>query len=144
MVHVFSYKDKHYIYDTGSSSLHECDGTAALLLREKLGEPVDTSAVTVITTSDSIATWIQNNIKDPCTFAYNPWCHSISEVDYWNRSLKRHTFVADEKELLGPRLTGKETNFFEHEIEFAGISIGRSFHDCKSILVETSAYNPMA
>ena len=46
MVHVFSYKDKHYIYDTGSSSLHECDGTAALLLREKLGEPVDTSAVT--------------------------------------------------------------------------------------------------
>lgn len=84
---------------------------------------VDTSAITVITTSDSIATWIQNNIKDPCTFAYNPWCHSISEVDYWNRSLKRHTFVADEKELLGPRLTGKETNFFEHEIEFAGISM---------------------
>ena len=39
MVHVFSYRDKHYIFDTGSSSLHECDEKAALLLREKLGEP---------------------------------------------------------------------------------------------------------
>ncbi len=25
MIHVFSYKDKHYIYDSGSGSLHECD-----------------------------------------------------------------------------------------------------------------------
>ena len=46
MVHVFSYKDKHYIFDTGSSSLHECDEKGALLLREKLGEKVDTSSVT--------------------------------------------------------------------------------------------------
>ena len=45
MVHVFHYKDKHYIFDTGSSSLHECDEKAALLLREKLGEQVDTSSV---------------------------------------------------------------------------------------------------
>lgn len=45
MVHVFHYKDKYYIFDTGSSSLHECDETGALLMREKLGEPVDTSAV---------------------------------------------------------------------------------------------------
>ena len=45
MVHVFHYKDKHYIFDTGSSSLHECDEKAALLLREKLGERVDTSSV---------------------------------------------------------------------------------------------------
>ena len=46
MVHVFSYKDKHYIFDTGSSSLHECDEKGALLLREKLGEKVDTSGIT--------------------------------------------------------------------------------------------------
>ena len=45
MVHVFSYEDKHYIFDTGSSSLHECDEKGALLLREKLGEAVDTSAI---------------------------------------------------------------------------------------------------
>lgn len=45
MVHVFNYKDKYYIFDTGSSSLHECDETAALLLREKLGEKVDTSRI---------------------------------------------------------------------------------------------------
>ena len=45
MVHVFKVKDHWYIYDTGSSALHECDETGALLLREKLGEPADTSHI---------------------------------------------------------------------------------------------------
>ena len=38
MVHVFNYKEHYYIFDTGSSSLHECDEKGALLMREKLGE----------------------------------------------------------------------------------------------------------
>ena len=38
MVHVFNFKDNYYIFDTGSSSLHECDEKCALILREKLGE----------------------------------------------------------------------------------------------------------
>ena len=46
MVHVFRYKEHYYIFDTGSSALHECDEKAALLLREKLGEDVDTAEVT--------------------------------------------------------------------------------------------------
>lgn len=45
MVHVFQYKDNYYIFDSGSSSLHACDEKAALLLREKLGEKVDTSFI---------------------------------------------------------------------------------------------------
>ena len=45
MVHVFHYKEHYYIFDTGSSSLHECDEKGALLMREKLGEAVDTSSV---------------------------------------------------------------------------------------------------
>ncbi len=45
MVHVFQYKERYYIFDTGSSSLHECDEKAALLLRKKLGEDVDISSV---------------------------------------------------------------------------------------------------
>ncbi len=32
MVHVFSYHDKFYIYDTGSASLHECDAATARVL----------------------------------------------------------------------------------------------------------------
>lgn len=32
MVHVFTYHDKHYIYDTGSGSLHECDEKTARYL----------------------------------------------------------------------------------------------------------------
>ena len=46
MVHVFNFKDNYYIFDTGSSSLHECDEKCALILRETLGEKVDTSAIT--------------------------------------------------------------------------------------------------
>lgn len=46
MVHVFHYKEHYYIFDTGSASLHECDEKGALLMREKLGEAVDTSSVT--------------------------------------------------------------------------------------------------
>ena len=46
MVHVFNFKDNYYIFDTGSSSLHECDEKCALILREMLGEKVDTSAIT--------------------------------------------------------------------------------------------------
>ena len=45
MVHVFCHKDQWYIFDSGSASLHECDEKGALLLRERLGEKVDTSSV---------------------------------------------------------------------------------------------------
>lgn len=33
MVHVFEYHNKHYLYDTGSGSLHECDAATADYLR---------------------------------------------------------------------------------------------------------------
>ncbi len=36
MVHVFNYKDTHYIYDSGSGSLHECDADTAEYLKAKL------------------------------------------------------------------------------------------------------------
>lgn len=36
MVHVFNYKDKNYIFDSGSGSLHECDGDTAEYLRAGL------------------------------------------------------------------------------------------------------------
>ena len=35
MVHVFSYKNHNYIYDSGSGSLHECDGDTADYLKAK-------------------------------------------------------------------------------------------------------------
>ena len=46
MVHVFSYRDKNYIFDTGSSSLHECDGKTADYLRAQSGEEVDITYIT--------------------------------------------------------------------------------------------------
>ena len=35
MIHVFNYKDNHYIYDSGSGSLHECDKDTAEYLKAK-------------------------------------------------------------------------------------------------------------
>lgn len=35
MIHVFNYKDKHYIYDTGSGSLHECDRDTAAYVKAR-------------------------------------------------------------------------------------------------------------
>lgn len=35
MVHVFNYKDKHYLYDSGSGSLHECDADTAAYVKAK-------------------------------------------------------------------------------------------------------------
>lgn len=35
MVHVFNYKDKNYIYDSGSGSLHECDADTAAYIKAK-------------------------------------------------------------------------------------------------------------
>ena len=38
MIHVFNYKDKNYIYDVGSGSLHECDKATADYLKTILRE----------------------------------------------------------------------------------------------------------
>ena len=47
MIHVFNYRDKNYIYDVGSGSLHECDRATADYLRAKEeGEEVDISYIT--------------------------------------------------------------------------------------------------
>ena len=35
MIHVFNYKTHHYIYDTGSASLHECDQKTAEYLKAR-------------------------------------------------------------------------------------------------------------
>lgn len=84
---------------------------------------VDPASVSVVCTNDTVATWINNNQEQPCTFAYDPWCHSVSEVDYWNWALKKHTFTPDVKQILGPRLSKTEPEIFEHEIRFAGLSM---------------------
>lgn len=47
MIHVFSYRDKNYIYDVGSGSLHECDkATADFLKAKEEGQDVDITYIT--------------------------------------------------------------------------------------------------
>ncbi len=83
----------------------------------------DNNQITVVCTKESLATWIQNNLPDPCKIAYNPWCHSVSETDYWARVLKRHTFIEDEWQLLGNRLSPAPVDIFEHENNFSGVAM---------------------
>lgn len=49
MVHVFNYKDKNYIYDSGSGSLHECDADTAAYIKAKYenGEAPSLSAAKI-------------------------------------------------------------------------------------------------
>lgn len=82
----------------------------------------DPKLIEVVCTRDSIGGWIQNNIEDSCSFAYDPWCHSVAEVDFWKRALDRHNFIEDTNQLLGSRISKKEANIFELDEEFAGIS----------------------
>ena len=47
MIHVFSYRDKNYIYDVGSGALHECDKpTADYLKAKEEGEDIDITYIT--------------------------------------------------------------------------------------------------
>ena len=83
---------------------------------------VNNAIINVVCTRDSLGTWIQNNIKTPSKFLYNSWCHSISEVDFWKRSLSNHEFVDDKANLLGDRVVKSEAEIFELEEQFCGIS----------------------
>lgn len=83
---------------------------------------VDNDLITVVCTRESIGTWIQNNVENPTKFLYNSWCHSISEVDFWKRSLSNHDFVDDKSNLLGDRIIKADANIFELEEQFCGIS----------------------
>lgn len=85
-------------------------------------QQINSSFIEVICTRDSIGSWIQNNISDSCTFAYNPWCHSIAEVDFWKRALDKHNFVEDKHNLLGNRISNHEPEIFELEEKYTGIS----------------------
>lgn len=46
MVHVFNYKDTHYIYDSGSGSLHECDELTAQFVKAKYEKKGDMPELT--------------------------------------------------------------------------------------------------
>ncbi len=83
---------------------------------------VDTEKVEVVCTRDSLGSWIHHNICNPQKFIYDAWCHSISEVDYWHRSLDWHKFIEDETGVLGSRIMKHQGEIFELGEEFSGIS----------------------
>ncbi len=85
-------------------------------------QQTDPSMVEVICTRDSVSSWLHYNIHEPQKFLYNPWCHSMSEVDYWRRSLNWHLFIEDKSNLLGDRVSSEQAEIFELKEEFTGVS----------------------
>jgi len=94
------------------------DGRYTLQAQKEVSHPL----VEVICTTDSVGGWLQKNISTPSKIAYNGWCHSIAEVEFWNRTLKQHQFIEDEKNDFNQIVPTSDNNVFEHGIEFAGIS----------------------
>ena len=86
-------------------------------------QETDPTRISVVCTTDSLGAWMQKNLAEPCVIGYDAWCHSISETDYWNRTLKRHTFVDCGEKILPPRLSSHPAEIFEHDIKFCGVSM---------------------
>lgn len=82
----------------------------------------DPASVEVFCTRDSLGTWIQHNVTQPCKFAYDPWCHSIAEVDFWKRVLTSHEFVETPPEFPAVRPSERDAEIFELDERFTGIS----------------------
>lgn len=70
-----------------------------------------------------LTNWLHTNIADKkFKLGFNPWCHSINEINLWSLRFPNISFIADKKELLGNRISSKKFKTFEHDIEFAGIN----------------------
>ena len=83
-------------------------------------EVTDTN-IEIVCTKDTIATWMSKNLASNTKIAYNSWCHTTSEVDYWFRRLKKFSFIESNDIFLNPIISDKEADIFEHEVEFCGI-----------------------
>ena len=83
---------------------------------------VDSKVVEVFCTRDSLGSWIRHNIENSCRFAYNPWCHSIAEVDFWKRALTDHEFIEMPSDFPAIQPSSREAEIFELKERFAGIS----------------------
>jgi len=82
-------------------------------------QEVDTTKIQIVCTNESIGTWINNNFLTSLKIAYNPWCHSINEVDYWQRALKKHSFIEDSAEITVKALCALEDSGAEEKKRYA-------------------------
>ncbi len=99
------------------------------------GQQVDTNKIKVVCRpGESLSQFIQKNFPEGSKIGYNPWCHPISEVDYWKRTLKSLSFI--ETPEIGNRkmLTETPCEIFEHEARYAGQSMEEKLADFKAFI----------
>lgn len=106
------FKDKAYLFTDGRYEIQAA--------RETNPKQVEV----VITNGQSLGTWMQNNLNEnKLKIGYNPWCHSVSETDFWKRALKNIEFIELPELLADSLLDKKEVDIFEHDITYAGVSM---------------------
>ena len=106
------FKDKAYLFTDGRYEIQAA--------RETNPKQVEV----VITNGQSLGSWMQNNLNEnKLKIGYNPWCHSVSETDFWKRALKNIEFIEFPELLADSLLDKKEVDIFEHDITYAGVSM---------------------
>ncbi|MBQ8436114.1 MAG: aminopeptidase P family N-terminal domain-containing protein [Alphaproteobacteria bacterium] len=106
------FQDKTFLFTDGRYAIQAPQQTAGMNIE------------VIITNEESLGTWMQKNLnKTQLRIYYNPWCHTISETDYWKRTLRNITFIEKEDLFSDSLLSTKECNIFEHSIEYAGITM---------------------
>lgn len=80
--------------------------------------------VDIIVTKNKCWGYIKKHFKDKkkITVAYNPWCHSIQDINFNQEYFQEFKLMEDKYNLLGSQLSTKVSTIFEHKIEYAGIS----------------------
>ena len=95
------FKDKAYLFTDGRYEIQAA--------RETNPKQVEV----VITNGQSLGTWMQNNLNEnKLKIGYNPWCHSVSETDFWKRALKNIEFIELPELLADSLLDKKEVDIF--------------------------------
>ena len=93
-------------------------------------QQVDTNKIKVIChAGESLSQFIQKNLPLDSKIGYNPWCHAISEADYWKRVLKNFEFIELYNFTSHSIITSQEPDIFELDEQYVGQSMSEKLED---------------
>lgn len=88
------------------------------------GLETDSETVEILcTVAASPHSWLRQNFSNNRhRIMYDPWCLAAEELERLVRDLPGTKFIADDKQLPGPRLSEKSAHVFELGEQYAGVS----------------------
>ena len=92
--------------------------------RYEIQAALETDPTKVSVKLSTLRRWLQETfpLGRKTKIAYDPWCHSIKEIDELERLFPDICFIADPHELTAPLQSAFMATPFNHEEEFSGIS----------------------